>query len=560
MEFLRKLILQTGNHLKGLTVSQRLAIGSCVGLIALALLWLAHWASSPVMVPLLDQPMTAQELTAIEQRLTALGVSHKSSGNMILVPSEDRIRAYAQLAQSQSLPRDTSIGFAELIRDSSPWSSVQEKDRHWTIALQNQLAQVLREFEGIEDAKVFLDKSVKRTLGQPPVVPTASVFLRPASGVELGRDRVTAVAMMISGAVGGLDPTQVKVADMVTGRSYSVPKAEDALAFADLDDRQKKEAHYANKIRELYANIPGLLVAVHARLDEQASQTVTVEYGKQVALRDRSDTSTQTRGQPAQEPGVNPNTSVAINPTGSSENMEKNTTETEYDAKVDRTVTRTDKPRNVIQKLYASINVPRSYLAAIFRNQNTGKEPTDTELETFSTPELVKMKGQVRRVLGLSKEEADEQIEVSWVHDETSVQQSRVSEAGPTGSLFAMMKMHGGEVGLGGLVLIALLMMLMMVRRAAEGPVLPGESPPLSLFSRERAVRQRKGASPEMDLTVMGDSIGEAELSDDLLVAKEIDEDTLQTKRIVDQVTEMIREDPKSSVSILKRWIDQDQQ
>ena len=560
MEFLRKLIAQTIAHLKGLTISQRLAIGSCAALIVVALGYLAHWASTPTMVALLDQPMTSQEAAQIEQKLTVMGATHKTVNGTIMVPTADRVRLYAQLAQSQALPRDTSYGFIEYIKESSVWASGLEKDRQFTVALQNQLGQILRQFDGIEDARVIVNNAHKRGIGQPAVVPTASVFLRPKSGMEFNRDRIAAIANTVSGAVGGLDPTQVKIADMVSGRSFSMPKPEEAADTADLEARQKKEAHYANKIRDLYASIPGLLVAVHAQLDDQTTSTIIEKYGKPVAIRDKSDTSSQTRGQAGQEPGVSPNTSVAISGGGApSENTEKNTTETDYDAKVDRTLTKTEKKANGIQKLFASVNVPRSYLAAIFKKQNNGKEPSDLDIDTFAAPEIVKMKGQVRRVLGLTKDEADDQIEVAWIHDDATIQMGgQPVEAGQPEGVLSLVKANGGKVGLGALAVLSLLMMLMMVRRVSEGPVLPGEEPPTPQVIRIKSGK-KKGAVEEIDLTVAEEPIGEAALSDSLLVGKEIDESTLQRQKVVDQVVEMINDDPDGTVGILKRWIDTEQ-
>lgn len=557
MEFLRKLIAQTVAHLKGLTVSQRLAIGSCAALIVVALVYLVHWASTPTMVALLDQPMTSQEIAQIEQKLTAMGAIHKTVNGTVMVPTADRVRLYAQLAESQTLPRDTSWGFNELIKETSVWASGEEKERQFCLALQNQLAQVLRRFDGIEDARVFVNNVMRRGIGKPAVLPTASVFLRPKGGLEFSRDRIAAIANTVAGAVAGLDPTQVKIADMVSGRSYALPSTEEVADTADLEARQKKEAHYANKIRELYASIPGLLVAVHARLDDQTTSTVKEEYGKPVPTRDRSESSTQTRGPAGQEPGVNPNTSVAISAAGGpAENTEKNTTETEYDAKVDRTLTKIEKRANGIQKLFASVNVPRSYLAAIFKRQNNGKDPTDVEMDTFAAPELAKMKGQVRRVLGLAKEEADEQIEVTWIHDDATIQMGgQPAEAGPPEGVLSLVKANGGKVGLGALAVLSLLMMLMMVRRVSEGPVLPGEEPPTPQVIRIKSGK-KKGAVEEIDLTVAEEPIGEAALSDSLLVGKEIDESTLHRQKVVDQVVEMINDDPEGTVGILKRWID----
>ncbi|HOW72273.1 MAG TPA: flagellar M-ring protein FliF C-terminal domain-containing protein [Phycisphaerae bacterium] len=560
MEFLRKLIAQTGAHLKGLTISQRLAVGSCAVLIVVALGYLVHWASTPTMVALLDQPMTSQEVAQIEQKLTAMRAAHKTVGGTIMVPTADRVRLYAQLAQSQSLPRDTSIGFDVLIKEGSVWATSGEKDRQWSVALQNQLAQVLRQFDGIEDARVFINNDKKRGIGQPSVVPTASVFVRPKGGLEFGRDRIAAIANMVSGAVSGLDPTQVKIADMVSGRSYVLPKPEEVADTAGLEARQRTEAYFANKIRELYASIPGLLVAVHARLDDQTTSMVEHKFGKPVLKRDKSDTMTQTRGSTSEEPGVNPNTSVAIAGGGAPlESTEKNTAETEYDAQVDSTVTKTEKRPNGIKDLFASVNVPRSYLAAIFKKQSNGKDPTDAELATFAAPELAKMKGQVRRVLGLTtKESADEQIEVTWIHDDATIQMGQPVEVGQSEGVLSLVKANGGKVGLGALAVLSLLMMLMMVRRVSEGPVLPGEEPPTPQVIRIKSGK-KKGAVEEIDLTVAEEPIGEAALSDSLLVGKEIDESTLHRQKVVDQVVEMINDDPDGSVGILKRWIDAEQ-
>ncbi len=556
MEFLRKLFVQTQNHLKGLTASQRLAIGSCAGLIVLALLWLFNWAGSAVMVPLLDQPMSAEEVAPIRQRLEAMGIAHKSENGVLLVPADQEYQLRAQLAQAQVLPRDISLGFTRLIeKNMSPWQDLTEKDWLRGVALGNELARTLQGFEGIEDARVFLDRTVKRTIGQPPVVPTASVFVKPAAGVQLSRERVFAMANMVSAAVGGLDVTKVRVADMTTGRSYAVPSPEDTMAFSDLEDRQKKETYFANKIRDLF-DIPGLLVAVHAALDEESMQVIREEHGKPVMLADESESEVMTRGQSADEPGVNPNTSVAISSSGNAENMEKSRTKTTFDGRVDRTVTRTEKPRHGIQKLFASVNVPRSYLEAIFKKANADKDPTDEELDTLARTELeVKIRNQVLGVLGLGRGEED-QVKVAWIHDDAAVQFGAAMQAGAGDGMLSLVRTYGGKAGLGALAFVSLVMMLMMVRRVSEGPVLPGEEPPSRQLIR---VKGRRKADEVLEMSVGDEPVGEAEISGALLVGREVDERTLHTQEVVGQVVEMIKDDPDTTVSILRRWMDSDQ-
>lgn len=556
MEFLRKLFVQTQSHLKGLTASQRLAIGSCAGLIVLALLWLVNWSGSQTMVPLLDQPMSADEIAPIRQRLEAMQITHKVQNGVLLVPADQEYQVRAQLAQAQALPRDISLGFTRLIeKNMSPWQDLTEKDWLRGVALGNELARTLQCFEGIEDARVFLDRTVKRTIGQPPVVPTASVFVKPAAGVQLTRDRVFAMANMVSAAVGGLDVTKVRVADMTTGRSYAVPSLEDTLAFSDLEDRQKKETYFANKIRDLF-DIPGLLVAVHAALDEESTQVIKEEHGKPVMVADESESETMARGQQADEPGVNPNTSVAISSGGNSENMEKNRTKSTFDGRVDRTVTKTEKPRHGIQKLFASVNVPRSYLEAIYKKANEGKVPTDEELNALARTELdVKIRNQVLGVLGLGRGEED-QVKVAWIHDDATIQLGEAMQAGTTDGMLALVRVYGGKAGLGALAFVSLVMMLMMVRRVSEGPVLPGEEPPARQVIH---IKGRRKADEVMEMTVGDEPVGDAEVSGALLVGREVDEHTLHSQEVVGQVVEMINDDPETTVGILRRWMDTDQ-
>ena len=101
-------------------------------------------------------------------------------------------------------------------------------------------------------------------------------------------------------------------------------------------------------------------------------------------------------------------------------------------------------------------------------------------------------------------------------------------------------------------------MMLMLVRRASEGPVLPGEEPPSPQVIRVRTGRKRGEETIDMG---MGDEVvGEAAATDALLVGREVDERTLQSQKVVDQVTEMVKEDPEAAVNILRRWMENEKQ
>jgi flagellar biosynthesis/type III secretory pathway M-ring protein FliF/YscJ len=250
---------------------------------------------------------------------------------------------------------------------------------------------------------------------------------------------------------------------------------------------------------------------------------------------------------------------VAIAGGGGSENTERTNTETIFDAKVDKTVTRTAKPRHVIRELFASVNVPRSYLAAIFQSIHD-KEPSDLDLEKFALPELRKIKNQVMSLLAMTGEEDEQKrVQVDWFHDGMSTQLSGPAAQAAAGEgMIQLVRTYGGKAGLGALAALSLVMMLMLVRRVAEGPVLPGEQPPASRMIRMRGGR-RKGQAG-VDMTFADEVVGEAEASDALLVGKEVDERTLHRQKVVDQVVEMVKDDPEASVGILRRWVESDKQ
>ena len=158
MEFLSKLFVQTRSHLTGLSLSQRLAIASCVGVIALSLVWLTTWASEPDRVPLLDQPMSPEEVTQIQTRLDAVGINYTLDGERIMVPAGKRSELLARLSEQRLLPDDIGLGFKKIIQESTPWGSMREQDRRWGVATANELARVLRKLKGVRDARVFIDK------------------------------------------------------------------------------------------------------------------------------------------------------------------------------------------------------------------------------------------------------------------------------------------------------------------------------------------------------------------------------------------------------------------
>lgn len=543
MEFLRKIALQTKVHLQGLTTSQKLAIVLSVILIAVAILALVRWAAEPAMVILLDQPLTPEASARIQQFLDAAGVKYELAGDVVRVPIDQRPRLLAQLTQQKLLPDDISLGFAKLIGEASnPWLPMQEQDRRWNVARCNELARVLREFNGIRDARVFVETATRRHVGQPNAQPTASVSVKLADGATLDKELVRAIAGFVSSAVSNLSIYNVTVADATTGRAAGVPRPEDGMDADDIDRRKAKEEYFANKIRELLSDIP-VSVKVYCELEPESRQEIKEVYGKPVIATESTTSETDTTSTMAGEPGVVPNTTVSVAGGAPVNNHEKTTSDMTYKSEADKTVTQTKRPRDTIKSISASVTIPKSYLLNVF---NLPKETSDQELDTASTSLREKIKKSVMTALAIPPD-AEERVTVDWFPDAGALALAHLGSSGAGEGVMSMVSTHWDKAGMAVLAVLGLLMMLMMVRKVGEAPVLPGEDSP-------KAGRKGKLPVAEVEEEV---PVSEAKETEPLLVGKEVDEETLRARQIVEQVGELIKGDPVSSASILQRWIEE---
>jgi flagellar M-ring protein FliF len=553
MGFLRQTLLQVQEHLKGLTVSQRVAIGLCVGLIAVSLAWLVHGSVAPDMVALLDQSFSPQELAAAQRELDRLNVAHKVSGDRILVPADQREFLLARLQESEALPSDTRIGFAKLMEAQSMFLSYDDAQWQRQVALGNELARVLRKFTGVRSASVFIDRPAKRGFGENRAEPKASVFLEMKPSAAVGRSFVDAVASFVSGAVVGLRPQSVSIVDATTGQRYE-PTSKDVAMSADfLDDRRKKEEHYAQKIRDQLSYIRGVLVGVFAELETEARRTETRKLGNPLPLEEETTTDVERAGGTDGEPGVMPNVAARI-AGGSTGTSREQTVEKARYAKGDETVTTSENMRGVIKRLTASINVPRSYLVQVYRQRSgTDKNPSDTELEPIIGEQLPLIKSQVKPLIDAT---TDEQVQVGWFYD-LPVAADVASAA--SSNLAEVLATYARPAVLAGLAVLSLAMMLILVRRAHPAVSL-GMEPAGAGGSYGGGSGRGGGAgrlAMEELLMVEGGPVGKAQPTQPILEGREVDEHTLKSQQIVEQVNDLVKDDPDAVASMLRKWIEE---
>ncbi len=585
MGVLQRILAQMSRRLRDISTSQRIALLLGGALVAVSLLWLVQWAARPEMVALLDQDFQPEELAQIRSGLEMLDEPCEVRGNKVFVrASTHRQALIAQLQQQEKLPADTSTAFANLIKQSDPWISMEESNRRWTFALQQTLEQVLRQFSGVKSANVFLNlggqnKSFTRT----PPPSSASVTLAMKQGGEVPRGLALAAARLVSGAVAGLPPHNVDVVDAATGRVALDWDSEQDVT-SELDRKlAKEELRYAQKIRQQVPD-PKALVSVQVALNPTTSNIQTEQPLKGVTKTERTTRQETNRGRAGELPGVQPNVGIAAGSAGGNETNSEETAETETE--VGRAKKTEATPPGEVEKVTAAISLSHSYLEGVFRRTVPGADtPTDAQIEDVFQRERTRLLSQV---IQLVKPQVEENVAISRYYD-NAVDVAVAAAPGRVDEALDLAKRYGPQSGLALLAVVSLGLMLRLARKSDAGEVfglelgLPKEaieaakaaaadvssvaSHPGYAAAVRRAAMATVGAGPgdgsetsrglDAELTAPVENVAATE---GMLVAQEVDPGTVQTRKMIEQVTQMAESDPDVVAALVDQWVQRSEQ
>jgi flagellar biosynthesis/type III secretory pathway M-ring protein FliF/YscJ len=586
MGALQRILGQIVRRLRDINTSQRIALLMGGALVAISLIWLVQWAASPEMVPLLDQDLQPEELAQVRSGLELMGEPCEVRGNRVLVRAAAHRQAMiAHLQQQEKLPANTSTAFANLVRQSDPWISMEESQRRWTFALQQTLEQVLRQFSGVKTANVFLNLSAQgKSFSRTPPPSSASVTLTMKHDGEVPRSLALAAARLVSGAVAGLPPHNVEVVDAATGR-VALDWDVEQDAASQLERRlAKEELRYAQKIRQQVPD-PKALVSVQVELNPTASNVQTEQPLKGVPRSERTMRQETTRGRPGELPGVQPNVGLAAGSGGSSETNSQETSETESEVGLARKVEAT--PPGEVEKVTAAISLSHSYLEGVFRRANPTADPgasgpDDAQIEDVFQRERTRLLSQV---IQLVKPQIEENVAISRYYDNT-VENVVASAPGALNDTVDLMKSYGPQAGLAVLAVVALGMMLRLARKSDVSDMFG-----LELGLPKEAIEAAKAAAADVsalasqpgryagpgrrspgpaEASAVGTARGlDAELTapvenvaatEGMLVAQEVDPATVQTRKMLEQVGQMVESDPDVVSALVEQWVQRSEQ
>jgi flagellar biosynthesis/type III secretory pathway M-ring protein FliF/YscJ len=516
-------------QMRQLPTSAKLFIGSLMVILAMSLLLVGLYAKRADLVALgvganLSPENRASAIAFLQER----GIPHDERADQLYVPPEQKYVILAQLNERHIISGD-QINFASLMNEDSPFTDRATKRQRYLVAKMKVLEGMISQMSGIERATVVIDQPDRRVgIGDPDLAPSASVNIIAADA--LTQHRVDAIAALVTQSHAGMKKANVAIIDARTGRLHKA-RAEDTLSSSVYLERQvAAEKRVRDKLLTQLSYIPGVNVAVNAIVDvrDEVQQMTSYDEPKVGPLSESNRTSSSARFMAASEAGVRPNvgTSIADGPQSTmSDERSRSATLPRFGQKGSRI----SDPKGHALKINASVNVPKSYFVQLHAD-DTG--------DATAAPDSAALGAIVMRESERIRQDIEPLIDTTGISGAVvgTVRVSMYADLKPaaagTGEVSAGLvgSLVGGgltkNIGLGALALISLAMMFMMVRRAGTREELPTAEDLVGLVG---------------SLGVEGRPVGEAGESPLALEGVEIDEQSLQSRQMLEQINEMAR-------------------
>ncbi|MFI4896519.1 MAG: hypothetical protein ACIARR_01695 [Phycisphaerales bacterium JB059] len=558
MNQLRQAVATIQTYLGRMTASQKLLVGSLAVIALMTFFVVSRYAARPTLVDLMQDDPNLRMVDSLQ----AAGIHATTENGRLMVPETQRLSALAMLGQRGQLPSDTVTLF-ENLAERQDWKNSRQQNRtQYNLALQNELARIISRFHGVKSASVIIDIPDRGGLGRTARAPTASATVFTSSGGALDQGTVDAVANLVAGASAGLEVSTVRVIDGSTGRQRKPSGEDDFLATSYIEHTARAEVMTQRKLAELLSHVPGVVVAVTAQVDVTRVSTRTNRYlnkGEGTISLPRSETSlseTESFRSQGGEPGVRSNTSADISTGagGGGTSFEKTNESIDNDNFPGVEEKQVVDPRGSPTFLAASVNIPQGYIEELVRRSkgDENAEVTEQEVqEKFATirPEIeASLKPHVT-ARAPDGSPIDGEVQVSMIPVALLDVAPAAAQAGFLSTLTSG-GAGGGGGGLGGIVntavvallaVVALGMMVMMVRKSSR---------PIELPTPEELV----GIPPALQAD--SDLVGEADESDAPMPGIELGDDEIKRAKLLEQVAEMVKQNPETAASLLSRWIE----
>jgi flagellar M-ring protein FliF len=501
--------------------------------------------------------ITSGEANRMQAAIAQAGLNDaERQGNQILVPRGQRAVYRAAVADANALPADLDT----ILLDESaeiPWlADGKTRDARMKAAREQALSMMIREMDGVDEAKVFFDYRPAKGFGTD--LTTAVVSVRTAPGEELTSSRIKAIRSAVAGATAGLNPKDVAI---LNARDGSRDDGGSSVSADDFDDpyyqtRTTYELHMKTRIEDLLRYIPGLRVQVTAELDDtlEAQSRAISSSGETQTMREETDTTTITdtqledRGRPGPTAQANtrtpPDEAVARNEHKTETNVRDASS---FVPTNDETLRRAGL---LPKEVRAAISVPSDYIVSIWRQQNpdvaVDEVPPAAQIEGLTDVEVRRLENQVSTLLPRLPENAP------YPNVRVTVYQSLEPEAMEEPSMLAK-AMFWASSNSGSLIMAGLAVVSLVMLRGVVKSIPAAETNVILTMPGANDMGAGAIAGGESDGGAGGDFAGAARGA-----GGDKSRPRLRLKKgpsLKDDLTDMVRDDPDAAAAILRTWI-----
>ena len=250
-------------------------------------LLLTRWAARPDM-RLLFGNLDLEQASKIADKISEQNVPYelRGGGGSVYVPAEKVYEMRAMLAKEGLLPRDGEPGYEIFDNEKLGVSPLVQK-LNYSRALQGELARTIEVFDGVEFARVHIVRPEQTLFTGSKEKASASVMIRMKPGWRINNSTVAAITNLVSGAVEGLGPEQVTVADS-EGHVFSQAGGKNSVisgANTYLDFQSNVESDMSARLQHALEAVLGpgrSSVIAKAVVDMNSETVVSTTYEKGV--------------------------------------------------------------------------------------------------------------------------------------------------------------------------------------------------------------------------------------------------------------------------------------
>lgn len=365
MDNFQEFLGQLGEQFNKLSQGKKVAALSLVALALASLLVMSLWLKTPDF-QLLYANLSQEDAGAIVEKLKTQKVPYEvtNNGRTIRVSSDMIHEIRLQLA-SEGLPEGSDVGL-EIFEETPLGMTDFIQKLNYQRALQGELTRTIKTLDAVSQARVHLVIPKDNLFRKEKPKGKASVTLKVKSGKSLSEEQIQGIVHLVSASVGSIQASDVVVVDL-KGNLLSggqEPSKEAMLSASNFKHKLRVEKELQAKIIKMLEDALGtgkVIAKVSTDLDfEQVEKTEEIYDPDSQVVRSENQITETSKGAipPGGIPGVQ-----ALVPSGpdtsgvAGEAAQRNKSNSVFNYEINKVIKRISKPLGEINKLSVAVMI-----------------------------------------------------------------------------------------------------------------------------------------------------------------------------------------------------------